>query len=68
MQGTTRGWAKRSDWLLQSLAVVALLGLALLGHAPGEVIGWVLPVGGQRRGAYARARCGRGAAGYGRRS
>lgn len=44
MQGTTR---RRVDqpWLvmLYALAVVSLLGLALLGQVPAEVAGWLVP-------------------------
>ncbi len=43
MQGTTRRWLDQSWWLgLHALAVVSLLGLALLGQLPGEIGGWVL--------------------------
>ena len=58
MQGTTR---RRVDqpWLvvLHALAVLSLLGLALLGQVPAEVAGWlVLPAGaaGRVRGRAAR--------------
>ena len=44
MQGTTR---RRVDqpWLvvLHALAVLSLLGLALLGQVPAEVAGWLVP-------------------------
>ena len=44
MQGTTRRRVDQS-WLvvLHALAVLCLLGLALLGQAPAEVAGWLLP-------------------------
>lgn len=70
MQGTTNCRIDQS-WLvvLHALAVLSLLGLALLGQAPAEVAGWlVTPTGAAgwsrsrpRRGGYASA--GRQAAG-----
>ena len=61
MQGTTR---RRVDqpWLvvLHALAVLSLLGLALLGQVPAEVAGWlVLPTvaAGRVRGSPARWGC-----------
>ena len=61
MQGTTR---RRVDqpWLvvLHALAVLSLLGLALLGQVPAEVAGWlVLPAvaAGRVRGRAARWGC-----------
>jgi hypothetical protein len=41
MQGTTRHWVYQPTWVvLHGLAVLSLLGLALLGQTPGEVAGW----------------------------
>ncbi len=43
MQGTTRRWVDQPWWIgFHVLAVVSLLGLALLGQVPGDVGGWVL--------------------------
>jgi transposase-like protein len=66
MQGTTR---RRVDqpWLvvLHALAVLSLLGLALLGQVPAEVAGWLVPPAvaagrvrpGRLRGSPARWGC-----------
>ncbi len=41
MQSTTRHWVNQPVWgILYGLAVLSLLGLALLGQTPGEVAGW----------------------------
>ena len=41
MQGTTRHWVYQPAWaVLHGLAVLSLIGLALLGQTPGEVAGW----------------------------
>jgi hypothetical protein len=41
MQGTTRFWGEQPAWgLVHALAVLSLIGLALLGQTPGEVAGW----------------------------
>ncbi len=52
MQGTTRRWDNQPGLrLLQGVAVLSLLGLALLGQVPVEVVGWVMPprvVGNER--------------------
>lgn len=44
MQGTTRHPVDQT-WLvvLHALAVLSLLGLALLGQVPAEVAGWLVP-------------------------
>ena len=61
MQGTTRQWVYQPAWvLLHGLAVVSLIGLALLGQTPGEVAGWWMPPAGQVRadGQGGRRSCG----------
>jgi hypothetical protein len=71
MQGSTR---RRVDqpWLvvLHALAVLSLLGLALLGQVPAEVAGWLVPPAvaagrvrpGRLRGSQAGCGCAHGRA------
>ena len=43
MQGTTRRWVDQLGWGVYGVAVVSLLGLALLGQVPETAAGWLLP-------------------------
>ena len=55
MQGTTKRWGNQLGMrVLYGLAVLSFLGLAVLGQAPGEVAGWILPW--QQRGAGGESR------------
>jgi hypothetical protein len=43
MQGTTRRWVDQLSWALYGVAVVSLIGLALLGQLPETAAGWLFP-------------------------